>query len=207
LSELKAELRLTRILRSKTHNPSSPIGVLSINPRSNLLQKQEAEENMLKISRYVYMVSAWLFLLGVVTQVYLAGMVVVARRSTWNDHIDLGHSLAGPLLLMLISMYLGKQPGTSKAINLVVIRGLCTAGRCINLHGCQCTCPCCISSRFSPGRFCAWVEFSTACLAFGSTSSGAGTCSHRTQSINLPPLKTRTRLEFHCRVPSISTVY
>jgi hypothetical protein len=71
---------------------------------------------MLKISRYVYMVSAWLFLLGVVTQVYLAGMVVVARKSTWNDHIDLGHSLAGPLLLMLISMYLGKQPRTIKRL-------------------------------------------------------------------------------------------
>jgi hypothetical protein len=65
---------------------------------------------MVKISRYIYLVFAWLFLAGVVTQVFLAGMVVVATQMPWNAHIGLGHTLALPLLLMLVSMYLGRMP-------------------------------------------------------------------------------------------------
>jgi hypothetical protein len=65
---------------------------------------------MARISRYVYFGAAWLFMAGVVAQVFLAGMVVVAQKISWNDHIGLGHSLAGPLLLMLISMYVGRLP-------------------------------------------------------------------------------------------------
>lgn len=71
---------------------------------------------MQKIARYAYLGFAWLFVAGVVVQVFLAGMVVVARKISWNDHIGLGHSLAGPLLFMLISMYLGRQPGSLKRL-------------------------------------------------------------------------------------------
>lgn len=69
---------------------------------------------MVKISRYVYLLAAWLFVVGVMAQVFLAGMVVVAVALPWDPHIILGHSLAGPLLFMLISMYLGKLPGQVK---------------------------------------------------------------------------------------------
>lgn len=71
---------------------------------------------MLKISRYAYLVAACLFLAGVVTQVFLAGMVVVAQRMGWNIHIGLGHILAAPLLVMLISQYLGRLPGQTKRL-------------------------------------------------------------------------------------------
>ena len=69
---------------------------------------------MEKGSRYVYLFASGLFLLGVVVQVFLAGMVVVARQSGWDGHIGLGHSLAAPLLLMLVSVYLGRLPGHIK---------------------------------------------------------------------------------------------
>src|SRR5512138_1237081 len=69
---------------------------------------------MIKGSRYVYLVASWLFVLGVMTQVFLAGMVVVARKISWNDHISLGHILAGPLLFMLVSMYLARLPRDTK---------------------------------------------------------------------------------------------
>lgn len=59
---------------------------------------------MVRVSRYVYLIAAALFVVGVMVQVYLPGMVVVARQGNWNSHIGLGHSLAGPLLFMLISM-------------------------------------------------------------------------------------------------------
>lgn len=71
---------------------------------------------MVKAARYTYFGAAVLFLVGVVVQVFLAGMVVVAIRMGWDPHIGLGHSLAGPLLIMLISMYLGKMPGTVKKL-------------------------------------------------------------------------------------------
>ena len=71
---------------------------------------------MIKIARYVYLVFAWLFLAGVVVQVFLAGMVAVARQMSWNNHIGFGHMLAGPLIFMLVSMYLGRLPGSMKRL-------------------------------------------------------------------------------------------
>lgn len=71
---------------------------------------------MVKISRYAYFFFSWLFVVGVLAQVFLAGMVVVARQMGWSDHIGLGHTLAGPLLFMLISMYLGRLPGSVKRL-------------------------------------------------------------------------------------------
>lgn len=71
---------------------------------------------MLKISRYVYWFTTWLFLVGVVTQVFLAGMVVVAVQLGWSYHIGLGHTLAGPLLILLITQYLGHIPGSMKRL-------------------------------------------------------------------------------------------
>jgi hypothetical protein len=71
---------------------------------------------MVKGSRFVYLAAAWLFVLGVTVQVFLAGMVVVASSMTWENHISLGHFLAAPLLIMLVSMYLGRMPGSLKRL-------------------------------------------------------------------------------------------
>ena len=71
---------------------------------------------MLRISRYIYLVISWLFVVGVVAQVFLVGMIVVAVKMGWDPHIGLGHSLAAPLLLMLITMYLGRLPISMKRL-------------------------------------------------------------------------------------------
>jgi hypothetical protein len=71
---------------------------------------------MKRISRYVYLFAAWLFVFGVAVQVFLAGMVVVALKMGWDAHRDMGHSLSLPLLIMLISMYLGRLPGSMKGL-------------------------------------------------------------------------------------------
>lgn len=63
-----------------------------------------------------YRIAAWLFVAGVLVQVFFAGMVVVARRWPWDNHVSLGHSLGLPLLVMLISMYLGRLPGSIKRL-------------------------------------------------------------------------------------------
>jgi hypothetical protein len=67
-------------------------------------------------SRLVYLLAAWLFVAGVLTQVFLAGMVVVAGQMGWNAHAGLGHLLSLPLLIMLVSMYLGRLPGNVKRL-------------------------------------------------------------------------------------------
>jgi len=71
---------------------------------------------MVKGSRTVYLVAAWLFVVGVLAQVFLAGMVVVAGRMGWDNHADLGHTLALPLLVMLVTVYLGRLPGRTKGL-------------------------------------------------------------------------------------------
>ena len=69
---------------------------------------------MTKISRIVYLVTSSLFLLGVTLQVFLAGMVVVALEMGWSNHRDLGHTLGLPLLVMLVTVYLGRFPRKMK---------------------------------------------------------------------------------------------
>lgn len=76
---------------------------------------------MVRVSRFVYLGAAWLFVAGVAAQVFLAGMVVVAGRMGWDVHRGLGHTLAAPLLFMLVSMYLGRLPGSLKRLTWLLI--------------------------------------------------------------------------------------
>lgn len=71
---------------------------------------------MERVSRVIYRTAAWLFVVGVLVQVFLAGLVVVARVISWERHVELGHALALPLLLMLVSMYLGRLPRSTKRL-------------------------------------------------------------------------------------------
>ena len=70
----------------------------------------------MKVSRTLYMLFAWLFVAGVMTQVFFAGMTVVAGRWPWTNHAGLGHFLGLPLLIMLVTMYAGKLPGRMKRL-------------------------------------------------------------------------------------------
>jgi hypothetical protein len=67
-----------------------------------------------KSFRIVYLVVSWLFVVGVLAEVFLAGMVVVARQMGWDWHVNLGHALSLPLLLMILSAYLGRLPSAMK---------------------------------------------------------------------------------------------
>ena len=70
----------------------------------------------MRLSRTIYAVAAWLFVAGVAVQVFFAGMAAVARQWNWDNHVGLGHLLAAPLLVMLVTMYLGKLPGRMKRL-------------------------------------------------------------------------------------------
>lgn len=70
----------------------------------------------MKVSRVIYSVFAWLFVVGVATQVFFAGMAVVAHQWSWDNHAGLGHMLALPLLVMLVTAYVGRMPGRMKRL-------------------------------------------------------------------------------------------
>lgn len=64
----------------------------------------------MKFSRTVYRVVAWIFVVGVLVQVFFAGMTVVAHQWPWTNHIMLGSTLMLPLIIMLVTMYTGRLP-------------------------------------------------------------------------------------------------
>lgn len=67
-------------------------------------------------SRKLYQIAAWVFIIGVLLQTFFAGMAVVARLSGWENHVNLGHPLSLPLIIMLVTMYTGRMAGTTKRL-------------------------------------------------------------------------------------------
>lgn len=72
---------------------------------------------MQKLFRWSFLASAWLFIAGVVTQVLLVGLVLIAGRAGFEAHRGLGYSLLFPLLLMLVSAYGGRVSGQLKRMS------------------------------------------------------------------------------------------
>lgn len=72
-------------------------------------------------SHRIYLLAALLFLAGVTVQVFFAGMAVVAGQWGWRGHINLGHSLALPLLAMTITAFSGKPPASVKRPTLLLL--------------------------------------------------------------------------------------
>jgi hypothetical protein len=75
---------------------------------------------MSKNSNMFFRTLLWIFIAGVVGQVLLAGLTVVAGRLNWDYHITLGHILALPLILMLITMYVAKADRKLKNITWIL---------------------------------------------------------------------------------------
>lgn len=69
-----------------------------------------------RISRFVYLVAAWLLCIGILAQVFLVGLSLLGQRPSWDEHIDLGHMLALFALLMLIFAYVGRFPRSMKML-------------------------------------------------------------------------------------------
>ena len=69
------------------------------------------QKRISKFFRWTYAVSAALFFVGVLVQVFLAGLVVVSRLGGWSNHRDLGHGLGIFLLIMILAMFPARLPG------------------------------------------------------------------------------------------------
>jgi hypothetical protein len=69
-----------------------------------------------RISRYIVLVLAWLFVIGILGQVYLVGLSLLGDRPSWQDHINLGHTIGMFALLMIIFAYVGCLPQGMKRL-------------------------------------------------------------------------------------------
>jgi hypothetical protein len=78
-------------------------------------------ESRVKLSRYAYTAVAWLFVVGILTQVFFIGLSLLGRRPSWESHISLGHMLAGAPLLMIILAYVGRLPRPMKPLTWLAL--------------------------------------------------------------------------------------
>jgi hypothetical protein len=70
---------------------------------------------MLNASRIIYRVSAWAFFVGVVIQVFLAGLALLAPSvSSWANHTGFGYLVGYVLLPLIVFAFLGRLPRSIK---------------------------------------------------------------------------------------------
>ncbi|MFN8485232.1 MAG: DUF6220 domain-containing protein [Anaerolineae bacterium] len=65
-------------------------------------------------ARIAYMVLAWLFVVALLAQVYLIGLVFLAAQPTLDAHVGFGHTVGILLLPMLILTYVARHPRSLK---------------------------------------------------------------------------------------------
>lgn len=78
-------------------------------------------EKFVFATRIAYFLLAWLFVVGIVIQVYLVGLSLFVTRSTFfthravlDSHTGLGHWIGILPLLMLVLVFLGRFPRSTK---------------------------------------------------------------------------------------------
>lgn len=59
-------------------------------------------------ARYALIALAFLFGIGAVVQIFLAGLSLFESAEYWSDHVDLGMYLGIPALLMPVAAFLGR---------------------------------------------------------------------------------------------------
>lgn len=73
------------------------------------------------LSRYAYAAVAWLFVAGILTQVFLIGLSLLGGRPSWQTHIGLGHGLAVAPLVMIVAAYTGRLPRPMKLFTWIAL--------------------------------------------------------------------------------------
>lgn len=61
-------------------------------------------------ARYGYLVAAWALLFLVIAQVYFAGAAVLASPGYWSVHVNVGHTISLPIVLMALLSLAGRMP-------------------------------------------------------------------------------------------------
>lgn len=70
---------------------------------------------MIDLSRIIYRIAAWLFFVGVVVQVFLAGLALFAPTvSSWTNHVGFGYLVGYVLLPLIVFAFIGRLPRSIK---------------------------------------------------------------------------------------------
>src|SRR5687768_9416535 len=75
----------------------------------------------IRMSHYAYAVTTWLFVAGILTQVFLIGLSLLGGRPSWQTHVRLGHGLMGLALLMIVLAYTGRLPRRMKTLTWLTL--------------------------------------------------------------------------------------
>ncbi len=78
-------------------------------------------ESRVRLSRCAYTAVTWLFIAGILTQVFLIGLSLLGGRPSWQTHIGLGHGLAIAPLFMVVLAYAGRLPRPMKPFTWLVL--------------------------------------------------------------------------------------
>ncbi len=75
----------------------------------------------INIARYLYTAAAWIFVAGILTQVFLIGLTFLGGRPSLQTHAGLGHGLAIAPLLMVVLAYIGRSPRPMKLFTWLAV--------------------------------------------------------------------------------------
>ncbi len=78
-------------------------------------------ESRIRFYRWFYATAAWLFVAGILVQVFLIGLTFIGRRPSLQTHVGLGHGLAVAPLLMVVLAYVGRLPRPMKPLTWLVL--------------------------------------------------------------------------------------
>jgi Family of unknown function (DUF6220) len=71
---------------------------------------------MVKWTRIIYLIIAWLFPVAILVQVLFVGLSLFTGQAYWDAHITLGHSIGILPILLVILGYLGRLPRATKVL-------------------------------------------------------------------------------------------
>jgi hypothetical protein len=96
------EGKQSREAQSSPTNVIEPVRLVRRNP-------------MVKWTRILYLIVAWLLPVAILTQVFFVGLSMFTGQGLWGTHRDFGHTL-GVFALLIVLAYLGRVPRQDKLL-------------------------------------------------------------------------------------------
>ena len=76
---------------------------------------------MVKWTRIIYLIIAWLFPVAILVQVLFVGLSLFTGHSYWDAHIGFGHTIGILPILLVILGYLARLPRRTIILNWLVL--------------------------------------------------------------------------------------
>lgn len=70
--------------------------------------------------RIAYLVVAWLFVVGILGQVFLVGLALLDAQPTWPMHVEFGHELIILPLLLVVLSFVGRLPRAARGLTALL---------------------------------------------------------------------------------------